>query len=86
MKRHSRICLLVSAAVAIHLLAAAARTSVDFNFGGDLTLLESKREQSAKTETWTLEFPIIEEDVEFRIGAPALPIAAPTAEAVLSGR
>lgn len=35
MKRHSRICLLVSAAVAIHSLAAAARTSVDFNFGWD---------------------------------------------------
>ena len=35
MKRHSRICLLVSAAVAIYSLAAAARTSVDFNFGWD---------------------------------------------------
>ncbi len=68
------------------LLAPDGRVAAEKGFGGDLTLLEAKRELSAKTETWTLEFPIIEEDVEFRIGAPALPIAAPTAEAVLSGR
>ncbi len=52
---------------------------------GEAMLAMEKRERTEKTEVWTLEFPVIEEDVEFRIGTPGLPIVATTPEAILSG-
>ena len=47
------------------------------------SLLEAKREATDKTAVWALEFPRIEEDVDFRIGAPAMPVVSTDASAVL---
>ena len=34
-------------------------------------------------ETWCIEFPRVDEDMRFRIGAPALPLVAPAKGAAL---
>lgn len=65
------------------LLAPDGSIAAEKRFGGDLTLIEGKRERTEKMEVWTLEFPAIEEDVEFRIGAPGLPIVATAPEATM---
>jgi len=47
------------------------------------SLLEAKCEATDKTAVWALEFPRIEEDVDFRIGAPAMPVVSTDASSVL---
>ena len=52
-------------------------------YGTDQTLLEAKREAADKTTVWSLELPRVEEDAEFRIGAPAMPVVSTDVSAVL---
>ena len=52
-------------------------------YGTDQTLLEAKREVADKTTIWSLELPRVEEDAEFRIGAPAMPVVSTDVSAVL---
>ena len=42
----------------------------------EMGLLSAKRDKTAVSEVWCLAFPEIEEDARFRIGAPAVPVAA----------
>jgi hypothetical protein len=58
------------------LLAPDGSIAAEKRFGVDLTLIEGKRERTEKTEVWTLEFPVIAEDVEFRVGSTASPLVS----------
>ena len=62
------------------------RVAAEMEYGGKLAKLEAERAESDKGGTWSIEFPRVDEDLEFRIGAPALPLAAPDAAAVMRGR
>ena len=51
---------------------AAAKAYKDKSMG----VLSAKRDKTAASEVWSIVFPKVEEDARFRIGAPALPVAA----------
>ena len=57
--------------------------AAEMPYGTGMAVLEAKRENVSTAETWCVEFPRIGEDCRFRIGAPALPLASPSAAAVL---
>ena len=42
----------------------------------EVSVLTAPREKTAAPEVWSVVFPQVEEDAQFRIGAPALPIVA----------
>ena len=47
------------------------------------SVLSAKRAPGSGEETWCIEFPRVDEDMRFRIGAPALPLVAPAKGAAL---
>lgn len=65
------------------LIAPDGSVAAEKPFDRNQALLEARRDAAGKTAVWALEFPRIEEDAEFRIGAPAMPVVSPDASAVL---
>ena len=59
------------------LLRPDGSVAAEMPFDTRMAMLEAKREKSAAAEVWCIEFPRIQEDMVFRIGAPAVPIASP---------
>ena len=59
------------------LLRPDGSVAVDMPLSEIQTILEAPRLKTGKPETWAIEFPVMEEDASFRIGAPAVPIASP---------
>ena len=58
------------------LLRPDGTVAAEMPYGRNLTVLETKREPSVD-ETWCIDIPSAQEDVEFRIGVPAIPVATP---------
>ena len=58
------------------LLRPDGTVAAEMPYGRNLTVLEAKREPSVD-ETWCIDISSAQEDVEFRIGVPAIPVATP---------
>ena len=65
------------------LIRPDGRVAAEMPLGGGIMVLEAKGGNTTAPEIWCLEFPQVDEDMEFRIGSPALPFASPSAQTAL---